>query len=168
MPKSLFDGNIRLEVLAVAPADPAAITVAELKAGVNLSPAVLRSGYRLSPTGSDTLSEPSLEDKGNSTTFGSSNYEANMTLFRYLTADGKSDVAQDVAYNLFVEKGVLVYLVERVGPPSRQPWAAGDEYRYFPVIADDPQQPTELSGYIKFVQPLGVQGGVELRGVAAA
>lgn len=168
MPKSLFEGNIRLGALSVAPAVGEAITVAELTAGVNLSPAVMRTGYRLSPTGSDTLNEASLEDSGNGTVFGSSNYEANLTLFRYLDAAGKSDAAQDVAYNLFTEKGIFLWLVERIGPPSKQAWAAGDEYRMFPVITDDPQQPTDLTGYVKFVQPLGVQGGVVLRGVVAA
>jgi len=168
MPKSLFEGNIRLVALSTAPANPEAITVAELAAGVNLSPAVLRSGYRLSPTGSDSLSEPSLEDVGNSTTFGSSNYEATLTLFRYLDASGKSDATADIAYDLFTEKGITLYLVERIGPPSTQAFAAGDEYRYIPVLTDDPQQPTDLTGYVKFVQPLGVQGGVVLRGVVAA
>lgn len=167
MPKSLFEGNIKLTALAIAPADAAAIPLASLTAGVDLSAVVLRAGYRLSATGSDSLSEPSLEDRGNSKTFGSSNYEATLTLFRYLTAAGKSDAVPDKGYTLFTAKGVTLYLVERIGPPSAQAWAATDEYRYFPVLTDDPQQPTDLAGYVKFVQPLGVQGGVVLRGVVA-
>lgn len=168
MPKSLYEGNVRLVALAAAPANPAAITAAEVAAGVNLSPAILRNGYRLSATGSDTLSEPSLEDTGNSTTYGSSNYEGNLTVFRYLDSAGKSDTGDDIGYELFTEKGITLYLVERIGPPATQAMAAGDEYSYFPVITDDPQQPSELTGYVKFVQPLGVQGGVVHRGVIAA
>lgn len=168
MPKSLFEGNIRLTALSTAPADPEAITLAELAAGVNLSPAVMRSGYRLTPTGSDTLNEPSLEDTGNSTTFGSSNYEGSLTLFRYLDAAGASDTGNDIGYELFTEKGITLYLVERIGPSSKTADAAGDVYSYYPVLTDDPQQPTDLTGYVKFVQPLGVQGGVVLRGVVAA
>lgn len=167
MPKSLFEGKILVTALATRPADGEALTVAELTAGVRLSQAILRAGYRLSPTGSDTLSEPSLEDTGNAVTYGSSNYEASMTLFRYLTEEGTSDTEQDIAYNLFAGKGLNLNLVERVGPPASKPWEAGDEYRLFPVITDDPQQPSELTGYIKFVQPLGVQGGVVLRGTVA-
>lgn len=165
--KSLFEGRILLTAMAAAPANPESITLAELTAGVRLSKAVLRSGYRLSPTGSDTLNEPSLEDTGNSTVFGSSNYEAAMTLFRFLDAAGKSDTEQDVAYNLFTGKGLQLHLVERIGPLASVPWATGDAYRYFPVLTDDPQMPTELTGYVKFVQPLGVQGGVVLRGTVA-
>lgn len=168
MPKALIEGKIRLGALATAPADGEALTLPELTASVNLSPAVLRTGYRLSPTGSDTLNEASLEDVGNAVTYGSSNYEANLTLFRYLLASGLSDEDQDIAYNLFVGKGLQLWLAERIGPPSRQPWAVGDPYSLYPVITDDPQQPTELSGYIKFVQPLGVQGGVVLRGTVVA
>ena len=58
--------------------------------------------------------------------------------------------------------------MERVGPDSDQAWAAGDPYRLFEVLTDDPQQPSELTGYVKFVQPFGVQGTVVLRGAVAA
>lgn len=167
MAKSLFEGNIRLVALSTVPADPAAITATELTAGVNLSPAILRSGYRLSATGSDSMNEPSLEDAGNAVTFGSSNYEANITPFRYRDADGASDTTNDVGYSLFTEKGITLWLVERIGPPSKTAFTVGDAYSYFPVITDDPQSPTELSGYEKFVQPCGVQGGVVLRGIVA-
>jgi hypothetical protein len=158
MAKSLFEGRIRLEALAVAPADPDALTVAELSAGQRISKSILRSGYRLSPTGSDTLNEPGLEDSGNSTTYGASNYEATFSVFRYLDESGLSDEEQDLGYNL----------VERIGPPASKPWEAGDPYSMYPIITDDPQQPTELSGYIKFVQPMGVTGGVVPRGTVVA
>ena len=65
MPRSLFEGNIRVDALSTAPTDPEAITLAELTAGVALSKAIMRSGFRLSPSGSDTLNEASLEDSGN-------------------------------------------------------------------------------------------------------
>lgn len=168
MPKSLFEGRIRLEALVTAPADPDALTLTELEAGVRISKAILRQGYRLSPTGSDTLNEPGLEDSGNSTTYGASNYEANFTVFRYLDDAGLSDDEQDIGYNLFTGKGLHLYLVERIGPPAAEPWAAGDPYSLYPIITDDPQQPTELSGYIKFVQPMGVTGGVVPRGTVVA
>lgn len=167
MPRSLFEGNIRVDALSTAPADPEALTLTELAAGVALSKAIMRSGFRLSPSGSDTLNEASLEDSGNAVDYGASNYDAAMTLFRYLDATGKSDPAQDIAYELFVDKGIFLWLPKRVGPPSKQAWAAGDVYDLFPVVTDDPQDPTDLTGYVKFVQPLGVQGGVVLRGVVA-
>lgn len=166
--KSLFEGRIRLEALAIAPEDPNAITIAEVTAGVRISKAILRSGYRLSPTGSDSLSEPGLEDLGNSTTYGASNYEATFSVFRYLDDSGLSDAEQDIGYNLFAGKGLHLYLVERTGPLASKDWEAGDPYAFYPVITDDPQQPTELSGYIKFVQPMGVSGEVVSRGTIVA
>ena len=168
MPKSLFEGNIRVDVLITPPANRSAVTITELADAIPLSCAILRTGYRLSPTGSDTLNEPALCETGNSVTFGASNYEATMTLFRYLTEAGLSDPDQDIAWETFVEKGIAVDLIERIGPPAAKDWAEGDPYRLFPVITDDPQQPTDLTGYQKFVQPFGVQGGVVLRGEVAA
>ena len=70
--RSLYEGNIRLEALSTAPADIDAITVTELEAGVRVSRAIMRNGYRLSPTGSDTIDEPGLEDTGNTGSYGSS------------------------------------------------------------------------------------------------
>lgn len=165
MPRSLFEGNIRVDALATAPVDPEALKLTELATSVALSKAIMRAGFRLSPSGSDTLNEATLEDTGNATDFGNSNFDASMTLFRYLDGTGKSDAAQDIAYNLFTAKGIFLWLAKRVGPPAKQAWAIGDTYDLYPVVTDDPQDPTDLTGYVKFVQPLGVQGGVILRGV---
>ena len=167
MPRSLFEGNIRLEALSVAPADIDNITLDELQDGVRLSKAIMRNGYRLSPTGSDTLDEPGLEETGNTGSYGPSNYEVTLPFFRYFTESGESDEEQDVGYVVFDGKGTHVVLVERIGPPASQEWAAGDSYSAYPVVADDPQQPTDLTGYQKFTQPARVSGEVALRGVVA-
>jgi len=166
--RSLFEGNILLTALAVAPADDEALTVTELTAGVRVSRAIMRNGYRLSPTGSDTLDEPGLEDTGNTGSYGPSNYEVSLPLFRYFDETGKSHAEQDVAYTLFTGKGVHLWLAERVGPPASQPWAAGDTYDLYPVVLDDPQRPTDLTGYQKVIQPARVSGKVVLRGTVAA
>lgn len=164
MPRSLFEGNIRVDALATAPADAEAISVAsDLTGAVALSKAIMRAGFRLSPSGSDTLNEATLEDAGNAVDYGSSNFDASMTLFRYLDASGKSDATQDIAYELFTGKGIFLWLVKRVGPSAKTPLAVGDVVDLYPVVTDDPQDPTDLTGYVKFVQPLGVQGGVVLR-----
>lgn len=167
-PRSLFEGNIRVEALAVAPADINALSLTDLADGIRLSKALMRNGYRLSPTGSDSIDEPGLEETGNTGAYGASNYEVNLPLFRYLDEDGLPDEEQDIAYNLFTGKGVHVWLAERIGPPASKDWAAGDPYSLFPIIADDPQAPTDLTGYVKFVQPARVSGQVVLRGTVAA
>lgn len=166
--RSLFEGNIRLEALSAKPDDINEATLTELNAGVRVSRAIMRNGYRLSPTGSDSIDEPGLEDTGNTGTYGSSNYEVALPLFRYFDDQGQSHEEQDVAFNLFVAKGVHLWLVERIGPPAAQAWAAGDVYNLYPVVLDDAQQPTDLSGYQKVIQPARVSAQVALRGVVAA
>lgn len=168
MPRSLFEGNIRVEALSVPPEDIFALTVTELSDGIRLSKALMRNGYRLSPSGSDTIDEPGLEETGNTGAYGASNYEVSLPLFRYLDESGLSDPEQDIAYNLFTGKGVHVWLAERIGPPASKDWEAGDPYSLYPIITDDPQQPTDLTGYIKFVQPARVSGQVALRGEVVA
>ncbi|MGC0144941.1 hypothetical protein [Pseudactinotalea sp. Z1732] len=166
--RSLYEGNIRLEALSTAPADIDAITVTELGDGVRVSRAIMRNAYRLSPTGSDTIDEPGLEDTGNTGSYGASNYEVMLPLFRYFDDTGQSHPEQDVAYNVFTGKGVVLHLVERIGPPASKEWEAGDPYNYYPVVLDDPQQPTDLTGYQKVQQPARVTGQVSLRAEVTA
>lgn len=168
MPRALAEGRTRLDFLAALPADPESVTLTELAAAVALSPAVLASDYNLTPTDSDTVNEKSLVDEGNTVTFAASNYQAAMTFFRYLTTAGASDPGQDVAWETFTGKGVAGYMIERVGPKATTAWAAGNVYNLYEVISDNPQQPQERTGYIKFRQPFGVQGLVVLRGVVVA
>lgn len=167
MPRSLYDGNIKLTVLPTEPADPLAITLAELEDGVDVSCAVLRNGYRFSATGSDPVTEPALCTQGNAIAYGPSNYEFSLQAFRYRDESGHSDPAQDIAYDVFGGKGTILRVVERIGPPARQAWAEDDEYRTALILLDDRQQPTELTGYEKFVQPGAVQDGIQ-DGVVAA
>lgn len=168
MPKTLAEGRRKLTFLSTRPLDLAAITVTELTAGVDLSLHALNTGYQLGPTGSDTVNEKAIADKGNATVFGASNYAGNITFFRYLDPQGASEAGEDVAWETFVGKGVHGYLVERIGKDGTVDWAASDEYAVYEVMTDDPQPPQEMTGYVKFTQPFGVGGEVELRGVVAA
>jgi len=167
MPKTLADARIRLSVMTEAPADLEAATVTELAAGVDVSCRILKSDFRLSATASDTVPDQELCQEGNATTFGASNYEGSVTPFRYLTEDGKADATNDVAWDTFKEKGTELWIAKRVGPKYDVAWTAADEYELFHVITDNPQDPSDLTGYIKKVVPLGVQDA-HLNGVVAA
>ena len=167
MPKTIADERIRLVLLADAPADPKAITIAELADAVELTYRVLASDFRLSATASDTVSEPALGEGGNSSAPGKSNYEGTLTPFRYLTTAGLSDVTNDVAYTALKEKGTELHLVKRIGPLADAAWAVAQPYEYFHAVTDNPQDPSERSGYVKKVVPLMVQGDCELDGVIA-
>jgi hypothetical protein len=167
MPKTLADGRIKLTILTEEPANLAAITVAELTAGVDVSCRVLKSDFRLSPTASDTVGDQELCQEGNATTYGASNYEGSVTPFRYLDDAGKADTENDIAWDTFKEKGTEGWAVKRVGPKQSQAWASADAYEVYHFITDNPQDPTDLTGYIKKVVPLGIQDA-ELNGVVAA
>lgn len=157
MPKTLADARIRLVALTTAPANPAAPTVAELEAGVDLSCRILKSDYRLSPVASDTVPDTELCAEGNAVTYGASNYEGSVTPFRYLTDTGAADTVNDVAWEALKEKGTELWLYEREGPRYDAAWAADDEVEGYQVITDNPQKPTDRTGFIKRVVPLGVQ-----------
>lgn len=166
MPKTLADARTRLTILTTEPADPRSITIAELTAGIDASCNVLKSDYRLSPTGSDTVPDTELCSEGNAVTYGASNYEGTLTPFWFLDQEGKSDATEDVVYQALKIKGTTLWLVEREGPRYDEPWAAGDAYEAYKVTTDNPQKPSDRGGYIKRTVPLGVQRAV-LDGVVA-
>jgi hypothetical protein len=160
MPKTIAEERIKLVALTVAPANPAAPTIAELTAtgAVDLSCKVLFSDFRLSPTASDTVSEPALCEGGNSSVPGKSNYEGSLTLFRFLDEDGKPVVTEDAGWDLLKTKGADLWLYKRIGPRFDEPYTAGQEIEGYHVLTDLPQDPTDFSGYIKKTIPLFVQG----------
>lgn len=159
MPKTLADSNVALVLLDSAPADPAAITAAEFDAGTPLQCRVM--DYRLSATGSDAVQQTELCNPTNASVPGRSNYEGNMTVFRYLTAAGLADTANDVAWDAVKAKGTTLHLVEREGPAHDGAGAVGEEVSYYEVITDDPQKPTDRTGFIRREVPLFVQKAVE-------
>src|SRR5690625_7230870 len=125
MPKSLFEGNIKVTILATEPADPEAITLDELEDGVDVSCALLRTGYRFSATGSDTLNEPALCDAGNAVVYGASNYEFNVQAFRCREGSGQADPAQAIAWGGFARRGTPVRVVVGAGRPGSPGAACG-------------------------------------------
>jgi hypothetical protein len=167
MPKTLADGRIKLVALTEAPAVMTAPTVTELAAGVDVSCRILKSDFKLTAAASDTVPDQELCHEGNAVTYGASNYDGSVTPFRYLTDAGKADADNDIAWDTFKEKGTELWLVKRVGPKYDVAFAAADEVEIFHVLTDNPQDPSDLTGYIKKVVPLGVQDA-ELNGVVAA
>lgn len=157
MPKTLADERIALVLLDSAPANPDAITAAEFNAGTHLECRIMAGEYRLSPSGSDTVNQAELCVGVNATTYGRSNYDASITVFRYLLGTGLTDAVNDEAWEATKEKGTTLHLVEREGPKHDAVGAVDHEYSYFEVVTDDPQAPQDRTGFIRRVIPLGVQ-----------
>lgn len=161
MPKTLADGRVRLRILTTAPEDPEAVTVAEANAGIKAETRVLKSDFRLSATGSDTVGDAELASEGNAVTYGASNYEGSITPFRYLEEDGGVDATADVVYAAVKEKGSPLWFLYSEGKHHTEAFVATDEYDIYEVITDNPQKPQDRGGYIKRVVPLGVQNAYE-------
>lgn len=156
--RTLADGRIKLTILTTPPEDINAITVAELTAGIEASCAVAKNGTRFSATASDTISDPRLCDEGNSNAMGPSNYEG--AIVPFLLFDDETNVyslEDNVVYEAARAKGTNLTYVLREGPEAAVEWAAGDRYDAYEAISDNPQRPSETSGYIKRTIPLQVQ-----------
>ena len=171
MPKALADGNIRVAVLATKPADPKALTVAEIEAGIDASCRVLKSDYRISAAASDTIADAELCSSTNAQVFGAGNYEGIITPFRYWDSTdlGKSDAEGDLVFQALRQKGATVFIVERMtGLAYDVPWAAGQEVNVYELLLDNPTKAGEAGGYIKYSQAPAVQNAWEFGTVAAA
>lgn len=157
MPLTLADGRTKLTILTTAPANKAAITAAELTAGISAEGKVNKPDYRLSATSSDVVPDQPLSHEGNAQTWGNSNYEGSLTVLRFLTSAGVTDTSEDVLWAAMKAKGTTLWAVERVGPKSTQAWAAADVYEVYEFVTDNPQRPQDRAGYVKHVIPLGIQ-----------
>lgn len=156
--KTLADARTKVAMLTTVPADMSAITTTELTAGIDVSCLLAKSGTRFSATGSDTIADQAWCDEANTQVFGASNYEAAAAVFWMLdSADGSYASADNAAYEALKAKGTRVVFVLREGPAYDVAWATGDVYDAFEVITDNPQKPTETSGYIKRIIPMQVQ-----------
>lgn len=173
MPRSLADGHVKLVLLAAKPANLKSVTLAELTAGKDISSRVLASDFKLGPTGSDTLSEPSLCETAASEVFTTGKFEGNITVFRYFNAEGKAETGiagelGDAAYQALKVKGTEAWIVKRfTSKLATEAFAAGDEIGVYHVESDNPQD-GDATGYIKATFPLAVKGDSEIDSVVAA
>lgn len=170
MPRSLAIGAVKCAVLTTAPAALPTLSLATDLSSANckdVSDNILKSAYQLGASGADKVNEASLAQTLNASVPGASNYTADMTFFRYLDSSGKSATTEDIPWTIFTGKGIRVWLVERVGPPSTDPFAVGDVVDIYEVITDDPQPPKDYASYVKFGQPFHVQSAYHRISVTA-
>lgn len=161
MPRTLADGKTKFTILTTAPADPAAPTVTELEAGIDVSCHILSSDFTWGATDSDKVAEKALCDVGNANAIGASNFQAGVTMWRYFDASGGFDETEDAGFEALKTKGTTLYgYARRTDKGAREAWATGDEiFLGAEVVTDEPQPPSDLSGYIKWRVPMEVQRG---------
>src|SRR5690606_17081421 len=155
MPKQLSDEHVALVRLTAAPEDPAAITVTEFDAGERFECRV--ETFRASPVASDTVNGGEFCRAINAVVPTRSNFEASMVVYRYLTEEGLADATNDVAFEAVRERGTVHHFVVRKGPKHDEAGAAGQEYSYFEVINDHPQDPADWGGFLRSEVTLYVQ-----------
>lgn len=154
MPKSLADGHTKLALFATKPADIEKLKVADFTDSIDASCRILSTDYNVGPQASETVDEKALCVPNNAQALGASNYQFEITSFRYFDKDGKAEVKEgddigDAVYQMLKKKGTTIWAVERfTSKESKEAWAEGDEYSWYEVTMDVPQ-PAERSGFIK-------------------
>ena len=163
MPKSLADGHLKFTILTTKPANPAAPTVAELEAGIDVSCAVLASDFTFSAADSDKVNEKALCTTNNANAIGADNFQAGATFFRYFDdATGKVDLTEDEGFQAVKEKGTTVWgYLREDGQLSTAAWTADDEFLGMELLTDRPQRPQNAGGYVKRRVPFEPQAGWE-------
>ena len=167
--KSLADGKTKVTILPTRPANPKAITLTELEAGIEASCAILTSDYNVGAATSESVDEKALCQTGNASTWGAENGTIEFTLFLEFDDETKElDLTSDAgkAFEAVKFKGTEIYLVQRENFKfSTDDWEAGDGYEYFHGIADNPQH-VDRTGYTKRKITAAFQE-MELHGVVA-
>lgn len=158
MPRSLAAGHTKFTVLTTSPVNPAAPTITELNAGIDVSCVVMASDFTWGATDSDKVGEAALCVTNNAQAIGNSNYNAGFTLFRYF-ADGVTPDDLDDAFQAMKVKGATLYgYARRTEKLSTAAWVAADEiYLGAEFNNDEPQPPSDLGGYIKWRVPAEIQ-----------
>ena len=169
MATMLADKRVALFLFTSAPAGLSAgtVTVEEIDEATNHACNVFKADTYLRATGSESVTDPLLCG-GLQQGFGNSNYEGQISIARFLDANGVAIDEEDVLWDAAREKGTKLYLGMRVGPKWDAPGAKDQEISIFEVITDNPQDPQAFDGYIKKIVPLGVQNAwLDLKVTAA-
>lgn len=154
-PRTLADQNRKIVVLVDPVEDLEKITLDELtdESVIEASCRTTQADTRFAPTDSETLSEPAVCEDAGAETFGASQYEGMMGLFRFFDEEtpGQADPEGDILYEALRFKGTEIVVVERhVNKKWDEDFEAGDEIRAFRVETDNFVPATEQHvGYIK-------------------
>lgn len=161
---------MKFTILTIKPANPAAPTVTELNAGLDLSCDVLASDFTWTAADSDKIAEKALCSTSNANALGASNFSAGFSLWRYFDATtGAPEVAADAPFAAVKAKGTQLWgYLRKTGKASTAVWAASDEIALgMEVVTDNLQAPSDQGGFIKYRVPLEPQQGWPFITVAA-
>lgn len=168
MARVLADGKTKFTICTTKPVNPAAPTVTELNAGLDLSLDVLSSDFTFGAVDSDKVAEKPLGASGNANAIGASNFQAGFTLWRKFATAGGFDEAAETGWAAVKEKGSTVWAYARqMDKLATAAWAATDEIYLGAELTTDTPQRTDGTGFIKYRIPCEVQTGWPFIEVAA-
>lgn len=156
--KTMYDDDDKLVILTAAPENKNAVTVAEATNVANIDISMqIRANPTLGATGSEKVNMPAMGESSASETFGKSGAAGQLEAFLYYDENGQIDPVTSTAYEALNGKGTEVWLLRRTGgKPASAALAAGDTYSIFKVVCDDPQPPSDKTGWVRVVIPLAV------------
>lgn len=131
-------------------ADPSAPTVAEITAGINLSPAIAWNNFELGSSGSSDVDDRAITDVGNAISRGFPDFGATLDFFREANASDSASIYQ-IAFTLFKQPGLNGYLVVRYAQALPSTAAvAGQLVSVYRVVTDVIADDTEGDDSVKF------------------
>lgn len=168
-PLTVADGRLTVAADVTGPKNPAAPTVAELNAATDLSCRLVKSTYHIGAEASQILTgEARICETVDPKIIGPSQYTGTLQPFRFLDINGQPESTEDIAFDLFKEKGTTLWVYERIGADVNKPFAVGDEVSIYRVKTDNPQKPQNVSeGYVKVTVPLAIEEAYEFVKVVA-
>lgn len=141
----ISDGKTRV-AWVTSIANPAAPTVAELTAGLDLTPRITPDGLKIDPSTAD-VDNSSLASRFDTKEVGRVGFENELTLKR------GSTVQEDLPYQTLLY-GVHGYLVVRRGIDYETAWASDQNVEVYPTACGEPANVSPAANEVmKFVSP---------------
>lgn len=157
--RMLSAGRMKVTLLTVKPNNPAAPTVTELNAGVQICTNIPASEWTFGATDSETVDSTSLCADVKSEVFGQGNYELTFGLWRQFADAGGFDATGDAAFEAVKEKGTTLWVYARfTDKKATEAWAADDEiFLGAEFVTDTPRPVSATEGFIGYTIPTRVQ-----------
>lgn len=158
MSRVFTDEGVKLVVLTAIPVNPEALTTTLLAAGKDLSDYAVAGESQFEQAASDSISEKRYSDKGKVDIPTTKNQNVKAVLYRDRDVDGGLSVTDPLQY--FDDRQEVCW-VRRKGVPEDTAWAAGQDYSYFIVRADEVVEMNDNDGgFEKMTVGFKSSGGV--------
>lgn len=167
MSRVFTDEGVKLVVLTTIPGgNLAALTTTILNAGEDISDYTVAGESQFEMAASDTITEKRYSDKGKVENPTTKNQNVKGVFYRSREVDGT--LSDDDPIQYFDDRQEVVF-IKRKGVPEDTAWAAGQDYEYYRVKADELISMNDNDGgYEKMTVGFRPSGAVGVDGVVTA